>query len=125
MFNFFFEQKIIFSTVVERRTDQLFRMTQIEKVPVRIAWSGGDKFIALVGSERLDALLVADYYGLDLRELAESYNANAEKPLIYTEAQAKAEHVKANEQKERATSLVDYRTMPLTDVTASAPSPAV
>jgi hypothetical protein len=96
----FLDPKIVFSTVVERRTDQLFRMTQIEKVAVRIAWSGGDKFIALVGNEKLDALLVADYYGLDLRELATRYNENQERPLIYTETQARNQHVIAEQKKE-------------------------
>lgn len=96
----FLDPKIIFSTVVERKTEQLFRMTQIEKVAVRIAWFGGDKFIAIVGNEKLDALLVADYYGLDLRELTQLYDKNQEKPLIYTETQAANQHLITAKQKE-------------------------
>lgn len=96
----FLDPKIIFSTVVERKTEQLFRMTQIEKVAVRIAWFGGDKFVALVGNEKLDALLVADYYGLDLRDLATRYNDNQEKPMILTETQARNKHLITEQQKE-------------------------
>lgn len=87
MFNMF-GQKIVFSTVIEKRTELLFRTTQVEKIPVRIVWHGGDSFVGIVGSERLDPLLIADYYGLNLKQLAVDYNNNSEVPKVFTEQQA-------------------------------------
>lgn len=100
MFNFFNQGKLIFSTVIEERTEELFRATQVKKVAVRILWYGGNNYIAQVGQEKIDALLVADYYGLDLSELAQRYNDNQERTYVLTEAQAHSKHLDAEQKKE-------------------------